>query len=155
MLSAIQTNAGLAAGLLTTLLAAISTLVTFTKGNSRRHRQREQVRQTLELVKLAEEAGADEAKRKLLATATRQADRMRRTDWSFENRQRDGNSLGAAIGLLVLLGPAAYGLFRIDFILTTILAWIVVAFLAIFFPYGIVQFFTGDPRKAKRQPPDE
>jgi hypothetical protein len=153
LLTAAQGTIGIVLATIASLIAGLTGVITFVRSLSRRARLRKNISETFDLIKAAKELGQGETSTKLGRVAARQVERLRIAEWRNEHPQRDGASLGAAIALLVILGPAAYGLFLVDFILTTILAWILVVFLLIFVPFGVVRFVTGDPRTLKEPPP--
>ena len=130
-------------------LAVISALISFLSINGRRGRLRKQVKDSIEISKLAGDAESATVKERADALALAQIERLNAFDARAANRQYDKPSLGVAIVLLVAGAPAVWALFLSGWIVTTVLAWIVVGFLVIFVPTGIVMFFLGGTRQSQ------
>lgn len=135
------------------VIAVLTIVIGFFRSNGRIGRLQKRIKESLELAKLAGEVGATATKARLDAVVLAQAEQLRVAEWKAENRQRDKNSLIAAIFILIVGVPSAWGLFLIEWVPTTVFAWVLVVFLAIFVPFGTVQFITGDPHRQRIEPP--
>ena len=105
----------------------------------------------MELAKLASEASADSARKTLYALTTSQATALADAEDQARTHKRDTASLVAVIFLLVVGGGLCGLLWWFDWIVTDIAFWVLVAFLALFVPFGIVNWLTGGKAAAKSE----
>jgi hypothetical protein len=124
-------------------IAVLSGLISFFRVHGRTSRLRGQIKETLELSKLADEAKSEQAKKCSDSIALAQLERLQAMDQRAANRTYDKQSLGVVVFLLLVGVPLAWALTLPGWIVTTVFAWIMTVFLLIFVPFGIAQFFAG------------
>jgi hypothetical protein len=124
-------------------IAVLSALVGVFKINGRAGRLRSQIKDTLEISKLASDANCDTVREASDKIAVAQLERLRLLDEKQANRTYDKSSLGVVVFLLIIGVPLAWALTLPGWIVTNVFAGVVVLFLLIFVPFGIAQFLTG------------
>ena len=133
------------------LLAALSTLWSMARSGRKCARIRRDLKENLELAKLAHEANAESTEKTLYELTTTQATALADADQEARTRKRDTASLTAVIVLLVIGGGLCGFFWWLDWVVTDVLFWLVVIFLAVFVPFGIVNWLTGGKAGAKSE----
>jgi hypothetical protein len=124
-------------------IAVLSALVGVFKINGRAGRLRSQIKDILEISKLASDANCEAAREASDQIALAQLERLRKLDEKQANRTYDKSSLGVVVFLLLIGVPLAWALTLPGWVVTNVFAVIVALFLLIFVPFGIAQFLTG------------
>jgi Flp pilus assembly protein TadB len=135
-------------------LTSLTAIIAFFRFNGKTGRLQSQIKDSLELSKLALEAESPAAKAKADALVCSQLDRLQLLDSKAAVRKYGKATLGGAIALSMILGAASWLLLLPNWLPTNVLAWMLIAVICIIMPVGIVGFFTGDTRKTKPTTPN-
>lgn len=123
------------------VLAVLTGLIGFLRHNNKAGRLRSQIKNTLELSKLAEDSKSPDAKGEIDELAVEQISRLRDIENKGANRQYNRSTLGGALVIAVPLGFAAWGLLTLSWPPAAILAWLLIIITAIILIIGVFGFF--------------
>ncbi|GLZ44722.1 hypothetical protein Acsp06_09070 [Actinomycetospora sp. NBRC 106375] len=125
------------------LLAIASTIYGMLRSGRKSARLRHDLKENLELAKLATEADAEDAQARLRELVSAQATALAVLEDTKAGRTRDTQSLVTVLVLVVLGGAIMAFCWWMDSVVTDVLLWLVVAFLALFVPVGLVSWWRG------------
>jgi Flp pilus assembly protein TadB len=132
-------------------LAVLTGLIGFFKVNNRAGRLREQIKDSLELCKLAEESNSAAAKEKIEQLIVEQIKRLEEVERKNANRQYSGSTLGGSLIVAVPLGFLAWLFFTLQWTPAPYIAWTMTVICALILIIGIAGFFSPPKSKSKVQ----
>ena len=129
------------------VLAVLTGLIGFLRHNNKAGRLRSQIKDTLELSKLAEDSKSPDAKVEIDELAVEQISRLRDIENKGSNRQYNSSTLVGALVVVAPLGFAAWGLFTLSWPPAAILAWLLIVISVVFLIIGTFGFFKPTPEE--------
>jgi len=130
------------------VLAVLTGLIGFLRHNNKAGRLRSQIKNTLELSKLAEDSKSPDAKGGIDELAVEQISRLRDIENKSANREYNGSTLGGALVVAVPSGFAAWGFFTLSWPPAVILAWVLIIITAVVLIIGVFGFFAESKPKS-------